>query len=132
VPKANIEKTSLRTILIVDDDDDTREIWELLFRESGFRVLVAASVAGGLAHLRIGERIDVLLTDYGLGDGTGEGMLRQADEEGLLRGTPAILCTANSRIVSSAYARVVHKPVGIDEMIAHVHQLLDDPRFAVA
>jgi DNA-binding NtrC family response regulator len=121
------------TILVVEDDDDTRELWELLFEEEGFQVRSARNAAEGLTLLlRSDVHIDVIFTDYGLGDGTGEAMLRMASEAGALEGRPSILCTANHGIRTSAFARVVYKPISADDAIGHVRAALDGGRCAVA
>jgi PAS domain S-box-containing protein len=60
-------------ILLVEDHADTAEAMADLLREMGHRVTVAHSVAAGLAaaERRTGGRIDLVLSDLGLPDGTG-------------------------------------------------------------
>ncbi|MFL6234437.1 MAG: ATP-binding protein [Thermoanaerobaculia bacterium] len=59
-------------ILLVEDHADTAEAMADLLREMGHQVTVAGSVAGGLAAAE-GQagRIDLVLSDLGLPDGTG-------------------------------------------------------------
>jgi two-component system, chemotaxis family, CheB/CheR fusion protein len=59
-------------ILLVEDHADTAEAMADLLREMGHEVVVAGSVAGGLAAAE-GQagRIDLVLSDLGLPDGTG-------------------------------------------------------------
>ena len=56
-------KPSLRSILIVDDDDGVRENLAELFDVVGYRVITAANANEALDHLGQ-ESVDVLLTDY--------------------------------------------------------------------
>ncbi len=59
-------------ILLVEDHADTAAAMAELLREMGHRVTVAHSVAAGLAAAeRSGGRIDLVLSDLGLPDGTG-------------------------------------------------------------
>jgi PAS domain S-box-containing protein len=71
VPDLAAELPPLR-ILLVEDHADTAEAMADLLREMGHEVTVAGSVAGGLAAAE-GQagRIDLVLSDLGLPDGTG-------------------------------------------------------------
>jgi PAS domain S-box-containing protein len=65
------EASSLR-ILLVEDHVDTAEAMADLLREMGHEVTVAGSVAGGLAAAASqAGRLDLVLSDLGLPDGTG-------------------------------------------------------------
>ncbi|HEY2291940.1 MAG TPA: ATP-binding protein [Thermoanaerobaculia bacterium] len=70
-PRPESEIPPLR-ILLVEDHADTAEAMAELLREMGHEVTVADSVAGGLAAAE-GQagRIDLVLSDLGLPDGTG-------------------------------------------------------------
>lgn len=57
-------------LLLVDDDEDTVALLELLLTRQGWRVVCAASVREAQAALG-GEPADVVLSDYNLGDGLG-------------------------------------------------------------
>ena len=114
-----------RTILVIDDVDDTRELWALAFRKAGFRVLVADSCATALRVLREERRIDFVVTDYWLGDGSCDSVLHAAVNGGDLRSGAALICTALPSLEKSTYAAaVVHKPIVTEELIARVRELL--------
>jgi PAS domain S-box-containing protein len=70
-PPPAVEAPALR-ILLVEDHADTAEAMADLLREMGHQVTVAGSVAGGLAAAE-GQagRLDLVLSDLGLPDGTG-------------------------------------------------------------
>ena len=57
------------TVLVVDDDPAIREGMRQLLEVWGHRVLSAASVAHALAHADHASGIDLVLTDYRLGEG---------------------------------------------------------------
>ena len=115
-----------QTILVVEDLPDTRDLWALAFRKAGYRVLVADSCATALDVLREkGTRIDFVVTDYWLGDGYCEAMLRDAVANGDLQTGKALICTAFRSIQNSSYAaRVVYKPIIGAELVARVGELL--------
>lgn len=119
-------------VLLVEDNADTRELWELALREAGFHVLTAQSAAEGLAALRGDERIDVAVCDYWLPDGTGEQLLREAMRWELLPPGRALLCTAHESVSTSSYAPVLHKPMAPEDLVARVRELLRTDPSAVA
>ena len=121
------------TILVIDDVDDTRELWALAFRKAGFRVLVADSCATALRVLREERGIDFVVTDYWLGDGSCESVLRTAVHGGDLRNGAALICTALPSLEKSSYAAgVVHKPIVTEELIERVRELLSPDTQGVA
>lgn len=111
-------------VLLVEDDADTLEQWELALREAGFRVRTAESCAAGLAALGDAETIDVIVCDYWLRDGTGEQLLREATRLGLPVARRALLCTAHASVSTSSYASVLHKPIEPEDLVARVRELL--------
>jgi CheY-like chemotaxis protein len=68
-------------VLVVEDDPHVRLLLERLVAGSGYGVLSAGSGAQALAALGVhGTRIDLLLTDIGLGDLHGGELARRALE----------------------------------------------------
>jgi CheY-like chemotaxis protein len=63
-------------ILLVEDSEDTRDAFDRLLRSEGAAVVAVASGAEAAAAV-LGERFDVLLTDYGLPDVPGDVLIRQ-------------------------------------------------------
>jgi hypothetical protein len=63
--------------------------------------------------LRGRRRIDLVLADYKLGDGTGSELIHQASNEGHLdaRVTPALICTAYRYVELPEHVTLVHKPI---------------------
>jgi CheY-like chemotaxis protein len=64
------------TILLVEDERDVADCWSKWVRSAGWAVSVAATVASGRAALR--TRIDGILLDLGLPDGSGFDVMETA------------------------------------------------------
>ena len=73
------------SILLVEDHPDTAEAMADLLRLSGHEVTVAGSVAGGLAAAESGA-FDLLLSDLGLPDGSGQDLMRELGRRYHLKG----------------------------------------------
>ncbi|MEJ0067917.1 MAG: response regulator [Pseudomonadota bacterium] len=52
-----------RTILLVEDDDDVRQVTGVLLGGLGYRILEAARASAALAVLEAERNIDLMLTD---------------------------------------------------------------------
>lgn len=83
-------------VLLVDENDDNRELIALALESGGYTVERCASAAEGLQFLRR-SRFDVVIGHYGLPDQSAAAMFQQARSEGLLEGT-ATLCSRDSPI----------------------------------
>lgn len=64
---------SRKTVLLVDDEPDVRDITALLLKRLGFEVLAASSAEEALALARSTEQIHLLMTDLSLTGTEGEG-----------------------------------------------------------
>jgi len=68
-------------ILLVDDHVDTARPMQLFLQASGYQVTTAESVEAALQRAAQ-EEFDLLVSDIGLPDGSGEDLLRQLREQG--------------------------------------------------
>ena len=97
------------TILVVDDDADTRELYTEAFAATGSTVRTAASLAEALVVL--GEiEPDVLIADYSLPDGTGSALLERCTGA---RPRLCVLATGfqENQVAASGFDLVLTKPV---------------------
>ena len=70
-------------ILLVEDHADTAKLMSRVLMAEGHEVTVAGSVAAGLAAVeRAAGRLDLLISDLGLPDGTGHDLMRQLRQRG--------------------------------------------------
>ena len=118
-------------ILVVDDDDDTRLLFEVLLESEGATVQTAASVAEALTLLTWRE-VDLLLTDITMPETDGWTLLhhlRRSDRLDLQR-LPVIAITATAglemaeKAKRAGFAACLFKPIDLEELIAAVVKTL--------
>ena len=91
--RAQLQGSNARTVLVIEDDEDTRQFVEDLLIMAGYAVLGAASGQAALAHV-VSQRIDVILLDRRLPDVDGVTLCSRLREhvDGVV---PIILVTAD-------------------------------------
>ena len=109
-------------VLVVDDDEDTRDMLMTSLSASGARVRTAASAEEAL-HLLAEETADVLVSDIGMPDVDGYGLIGEirmlSDERGRI---PAIALTSyarpedRARAFESGFQMHVPKPVELEAL----------------
>lgn len=118
-------------ILVVDDQDDVRQMLVTALGIDGYQVDEAADAREGLKRLE-GGRYNLVLTDYSMPGGTGTWMLQQAFERGLMDGTDALIITAHPEVDSPEDVEVITKPVELDRFLEQVRRLVETgPRAGV-
>ena len=73
-----------RTVLLVEDDEDSREIYGTVLRHQGYRVVVAEDGEGGLSAARE-HRPDAVVVDLGLPGMDGLEVVRRLREDAAAR-----------------------------------------------
>jgi PAS domain S-box-containing protein len=112
-------------VMIVEDEDDTREMLEQALQSYGASVLVAASAAEALQQIA-GERPDILVSDIGLPNMDGYELLSRV-RSGMperMRDIPAVALTAfataeyEERSRLAGYQAHISKPIAIPDLIS--------------
>ncbi len=119
-------------ILIVDDDEDTREFVRFLLEQEGAIVGVAHSAVEALKRLTEFQA-DVLLSDIGMPDMDGYQFMRQVRTLPVEQGgaIPAIALTAYAgeidyqQAMSAGFQRHLPKPVDPDKLVGAIVSLTD-------
>lgn len=114
------------TVLLVDDDNDIRDLLKTMLELAGFVPTACSSAEGALEELRE-QSFDLVLTDYMLPHRTGAWLLEQAAAEGLLDGTPALIITAHPHPADVRDYEVIQKPFDLDHLVSRVKQHLEGP-----
>lgn len=114
-------------LLIVEDDQDGREMLTELFRMHSWDVTAVPTTDAGLRALR-GGGFDVVISDEDLVGGSGSAMLREASKQGLLRNVGALMYTAEAGTLElPAGVRVLHKPLGITKLLDEAKAVVPEP-----
>jgi signal transduction histidine kinase/ActR/RegA family two-component response regulator len=121
------------TILIVDDEPDTRELMQRIIEGRGATVVSAGSAAEALEILAAGVPVDLMVSDIAMPGTDGYALIRQIRESERERGRrplAAIAATAYARAedrqrsLLAGYQLHIAKPVEPRELIAAVASLL--------
>jgi PAS domain S-box-containing protein len=116
-------------VVIVDDDDDTRDVLTAVLMASGADVVAAESVADGLGL--IASRVpDVIVADIGMPREDGYAFIERVRRIEAARATPAIALTAyarnedRERALNAGYQLHVAKPFDPRSIVHAVHQMV--------
>ena len=116
-----------KTILIVDDNADTRLILSARLKTNHYHTVFAADALQAMS-VALKEKPDAILLDLGLPGGNGLVVLQRLRTNTALSGTPVIIVTAEDPLVAEARAieagavAFLQKPVDQDKLIAAVQQ----------
>ncbi len=119
-------KAPVNSILVVDDEFDSRRALEILLELHGFDVTPAANGAEAL-HILRDRKFDIILTDWMMPVMSGQELLARLSAEKIAEGAPVVVLTAAAEAVSSlgpACARVMGKPFDIWALLSTIEELL--------
>jgi DNA-binding response OmpR family regulator len=88
----------MKTLLIVEDDVDIQDYYQILLADLGVRMLCAYTGKQGLAFVDAGEEIDLILLDIVLPEMGGEEFFRELR---VVRGaaTGVIVCSVDEKLI---------------------------------
>lgn len=109
-------------LLLVEDDDDTRDLMALALRGAGFEVQPAGSGREALELLEA-TPYDLLVTDYDMPGMTGTEMLQIAAERGIVRAARSLIVTAHPSPKGTEGFPVVRKPLDLARFVAMLRSL---------
>src|SRR6476646_4451282 len=119
------------TVLVVEDDEDTRELICTVLEGAGAKVLSALSAKEALALYRIAPP-DIIVSDMRLGNSDGYAFIKTIREYNIeYRGfTPAIALTGftypgdEDRAKAAGFEAYIHKPFNPENLVLTITQLL--------
>ena len=118
-----------RRVLVVDDDDDTRELVADALARAGVRVMTSASAADALAAIAA-EPPDAIIADIGMPAMSGYDLVRQLRADPRLAGIPAIALTAyggaeaRDAALNAGFSAYVRKPYDPRALVALLSGLI--------
>ena len=120
-----------RTVLLVDDDADVRQVAAVILAELGLRVIEAACAEDAMEVLRGGsERIDLLMTDLampGIGGMELAQLAKKLKPELLVLYTSAYVRTSD-RSPALRHGPLIEKPWMLQQLREVIDKLLPDLR----
>ena len=118
------------TVLVVEDDDDTRMVYSAGLGHSGYRVITATTGMDGLRAAR-DEHPDVILLDLSLGEADGWEVIRCLKASNSTGDIPVLLVTGYSDLGRRAYAEgcagYLTKPIRLDALRTAIASVLRPP-----
>ena len=124
-----------RRVLVLDDDEDARELMAVALRHAGADVALAGSAREALGVLD-DVRPDVIISDIGMPGEDGYMFLRtlEASGNGRFHDVPVIAVTAYAResdranALKAGFRTHLAKPVDLDALVRIVRQVTSSPR----
>ena len=119
-----------KTILIVDDNADTRLVLSARLKANHYHPVFAADALQAIT-VALKERPDAILLDLGLPGGNGWIVLERFKANTSLSGIPVIIVTAEDPLVAETRAieagavAFLQKPVDQDTLLAAVQQAVE-------
>lgn len=118
-------------ILVVDDDDDVREVMKMDLEDHGFTVFEASSGNEALEFCKANS-VDLIVSDIRMPDGNGVELLRTLRARG--SNDPVLLFVSGQADITTEDAfdigagGLLTKPWSVPELIRRVERLIQDPR----
>jgi CheY-like chemotaxis protein len=130
MPLLNPPNLNGLSVLVVDDEDDTRHLVQAVLEQCAARVITARSAAEALELFKK-ERPDVLISDLGMPEEDGLSLIRKVRALPTSEGghTPAAALTAYARVedrmkvLRAGFQVHIPKPVDPAELIAIIESL---------
>ncbi len=116
-------------ILVVDDDEDTREMLRFILEQCEIQVTTASSAKEALKVLSLPSKPDILLCDVGMPDEDGYSLMRKVRSQEDIKTIPAVALTAFARdedqqaALAAGFTKHIAKPVNPFELVAVVASL---------
>jgi DNA-binding NarL/FixJ family response regulator len=121
-----------RTVLLVEDEADTRDLLGRALERAGYRAVTAASAELALERAAAEEAIDVVVTDIVLGsdDRRGLRLMNELRSAGVTAPTIVITAYADVDKVKTALndgaAHLLEKPFAARDLLAAIERVLSD------
>ncbi|MBC7420262.1 MAG: AI-2E family transporter [Bdellovibrio sp.] len=121
----HILKALNKTILIVDDDLDTRALLKDILETEGFCVLEAGDGQDGLEYLKRFHNVGLILLDYKMPVMDGLTFFEKIRSTDNTKNIPVVFLSADDdriKLVNSGAEEVIRKPVDFDHLMNLIHQ----------
>ena len=114
-------------ILVVEDDDDLRFLYEALLKREGYAVTVASGTTGALVQLTNND-FDLIVLDMNLPDAPGIKIIEFASDDRRLRDIPMIVISADPQwrkpCLDHGITHFLVKPVPTQHLLGLLNDIL--------
>jgi two-component system CheB/CheR fusion protein len=129
---ADCQQAATIRVLLVEDDMAVRDATRLLLKVEGYQVVAVASLAEALQRARECDGLDLLVTDYHLGEGQTGLQVIAGVRETLKMPVKSVLITGDTSsaikgLPRDPYFRVASKPIKAEELLTLLRGLLAAP-----
>jgi CheY-like chemotaxis protein len=115
-------------VLVVEDDDDIREVMELLLSAEGFHVDVAKDGLDALEKLEPDQKPPLILLDMMMPRMDGEAFINAVRNQPALAATPIVVISGNAAAREKAdrlrASACLVKPFELEELLSLVRRLM--------
>lgn len=116
------------TLVIVEDNDDLREMLACFLQTHGFTVVMAEDGEAGLRIIRQ-QPPDLVITDIAMPNMDGLSMIRELRRRPETSRVPVLVLTAyqgkiGNDAIKAGATRAAYKPVQLEDLIRMIKQLL--------
>ena len=118
-----------KTVLLVEDDEASIDIFTTILRHGGYQVLSAKNASDGV-DMALAHRPDIVVVDLGLPDAPGFEVLSELTDHPATQDTPLIVCTVHVfkhdmvRAHRAGGDVFLQKPIAPQDLLANVNRLL--------
>jgi len=122
-------------ILIVEDDQDTRQLLKIRLESNGYETAFAFDAVTAIGVARE-ERPDLILLDFGLPGGDGVVVLERLKIFPALAHIPVVVVSAREPVSTEARTSAagaeayIQKPIDTEELLAAIRTALGGPQTA--
>lgn len=123
--RASAPTSHTSTVLVVDDDDDIREILRDVVADQGYAVRTASDGLEALSVLRESEppRVDLILLDLNMPRMDGLAFLAEQKRDPIIAAIPVIIITAE-QLLRAPDAPVLQKPLDVTKVLDSIRRLV--------
>ncbi|HEX8748266.1 MAG TPA: ATP-binding protein [Pyrinomonadaceae bacterium] len=121
--------TEQRRVLVVDDSPDALTVMKLMIEAGGYEVVTAGSASAALEAAR-NSRPDVIVSDIGMPDEDGFGLLKRIQSDAALKGIPVIAVTGfastknREKSLEAGFSAYLSKPVEPQALVRAIAEVL--------
>lgn len=127
-PQRPLHRLGVGSVLVVEDEDDARDLLRLILEREGLRVVTASAAHEALAHIAT-ERFDYMVSDIGLPGMSGLDLIRTIRSGHLQPALRAVALTAfagpvdGKRALDAGFDRFLPKPADAKSVVAAIQEL---------